>query len=81
MINAGMEERQNGGNAENAATEKFAVRLSAYGGSYPPGFQGLQRQMRQMPRNAPRIAPCFRTDSMNTRCNSDRTGIAAPAVG
>ena len=43
----------------------FSVRkCSLHGGSQPPGFQGLQRQMRQMPRKEPRIAPYFRTDSM-----------------
>ena len=34
-----------------------------YGGSYPPGHQGLQRIIRQVPRNDPRTAPYFRTDS------------------
>ena len=35
-----------------------------HGGSYPPGWKGWQRQMRRTPRQAPRMAPCLRTDSM-----------------
>ncbi len=37
---------------------------SVYGGSYPPGNQGLHRTIRHIPRSEPRIAPYLRTDSM-----------------
>lgn len=35
--------------------------VGSYGGSKPPAFQGLHRQIRQAPRHAPRIGPCFCT--------------------
>ncbi len=38
--------------------------LSAHGGSYPPGCQGWQRQMRATPRSVPEMAPYFFTAPM-----------------
>lgn len=35
-----------------------------YGGSWPPSHHGLQRPMRHVPFQAPRIAPYFSTASM-----------------
>jgi len=35
-----------------------------HGGSYPPGFHGLQRQMRQRPLSTPRTTPYLRIASI-----------------
>src|SRR5207253_5704443 len=39
-------------------------RASAHGGSYPPGLNGLQRQMRQTPLQPPFTGPCLFTARM-----------------
>jgi hypothetical protein len=38
-----------------------------YGGSYPPGWKGWQRQIRNSPFQLPRQAPYFWTASMKYR--------------
>jgi hypothetical protein len=38
--------------------------VECYGGSKPPWQNGLQRQIRQAPLQAPRRGPCFRTAPM-----------------
>ncbi len=48
----------------NAINVNLRRLVPPYGGSKPPGFHGLQRQMRPVPRHAPRIAPYFRTAPM-----------------
>jgi hypothetical protein len=43
---------------------QFATAADGHGGSYPPAVQGLQRQMRYIPLQAPRTGPYFRTARM-----------------
>ena len=49
---------------EHKMETRFLARSYGQGGSYPPGWNGWQRQILQMPRSDPEIAPYLRTAPM-----------------
>jgi hypothetical protein len=52
--------RRNAGAASQDEAAR-AIEGVPHGGSYPPGCHGWHRQIRRMPRHAPRTAPYLRT--------------------